>query len=290
VSITLGGVKLEEPHAADQRFAGLIWGPAGSGKTVLASTAPGRKLHLCFDPDGELSLADRADVSVLRLYKVNPLTVVGEMRKPDPYNLTRYLTEHSDVETVIFDSMTMFASMALHEAVAANKSQRNKISIEQPGISAYAYRNALVLGTATTMLAVTAKCNRNIIFTTHEGSPDTDEDGHVQSITMILSTNLANQIGLRINEVWHLRDTDGKQRTISVRPHSRYTPMKTRLFDADKPQFPWHFDANTLLGEGIADWWDAWKNNGGKKIALPLSGKATTTKGAQKRTPTQATV
>jgi hypothetical protein len=194
------------------------------------------------------------------------------------------------VETVIFDSMTMFASMALHEAVAANKSGRNKISIEQPGISAYAYRNALVLGTATTMLAVTAKCNRNIIFTTHEGSPDTDEDGHVQSITMILSTNLANQIGLRINEVWHLRDTDGKQRTISVRPHSRYTPMKTRLFDADKPQFPWHFDANTLLGEGIADWWDAWKNNGGKKIALPLSGKATTTKGAQKRTPTQATV
>jgi hypothetical protein len=290
VSITLGGVKLEEPHAADQRFAGLIWGPAGSGKTVLASTAPGRKLHLCFDPDGELSLADRADVSVLRLYKVNPLTVVGEMRKPDPYNLTRYLTEHSDVETVIFDSMTMFASMALHEAVAANKSGRNKISIEQPGISAYAYRNALVLGTATTMLAVTAKMNRNIIFTTHEGSPDTDEDGHVQSITMILSTNLANQIGLRINEVWHLRDTDGKQRTISVRPHSRYTPMKTRLFDADKPQFPWHFDANTLLGEGIADWWDAWKNNGGKKIPLPLSGKATTTKGAQKRTPTQATV
>jgi hypothetical protein len=188
VSITLGGVKLEQPHAADQRFAGLIWGPAGSGKTVLASTAPGRKLHLCFDPDGELSLADRADVSVLRLYKVNPLTVVGEMRKPDPYNLTRYLTEHPDVETVIFDSMTMFASMALHEAVAANKSGRNKISIEQPGISAYAYRNALVLGTATTMLAVTAKCNRNIIFTTHEGSPDTDEDGHVQSITMILSS------------------------------------------------------------------------------------------------------
>jgi hypothetical protein len=45
------------------------------------------------------------------------LTVVGEMRKPDPYNLTRYLTEHPTVETVIFDSMTMFASMALHEAV-----------------------------------------------------------------------------------------------------------------------------------------------------------------------------
>jgi hypothetical protein len=132
----------------------------------------------------------------------------------------------------------MFASMALHEAVNANKSGRNKISIEQPGIAAYAFRNALVLNAATSMLSLTAKANRNIIFTTHEGSPDTDEDGHVQSITMILSTNLANQIGLRINEVWHLRDTDGKQRTISVRPHSRYTPMKTRLFDADRATVP----------------------------------------------------
>jgi AAA domain len=289
VSITLGGVKLEEPHAADQRFAGLIWGPAGAGKTVLASTGPGCKLHLCFDPDGELSLADRADVSVLRLYKINPTIVVGECRKPDPYNLTRYFAEHPECETVIFDSMTMFANMALQEAVNANKTPRNKVSMEAPSMAGYAYRNAIVLGAATNFLAVTAKANRNIIFTTHEGSGERDDDGNLVSITMILSMNLANQIGLRINEVWHLRDQDGKQRTISVRPHSRYTPMKTRMFDADKPQFTWSFDANTHIGEGIADWWDAWKKNGGRKISLPSVGKATVTKGATKKVaPTHA--
>ena len=62
-------------------------------------------------------------------------------------------------------------------------------------------------------------------------------------------------------------------------------PMKTRLFNADRPQFAWHFDANTLIGEGIADWWEAWKQNGGKKIDLPSVGKATTTKGGVKRSP-----
>jgi len=179
--------------------------------------------------------------------------------------------------------MTMFAHYALQEAVNQNKTTRNKVSMEAPSMAGYAFRNAIVLGVATTMLAVTAKCGRNIIFTTHEGSAERDDDGNVTNITMILSTNLANQIGLRINEVWHLRDTDGKQRTISVRPHSRYVPMKTRMFNADKPQFPWHFDADTLIGEGIADWWTAWKEGQGKKIPLPSVGKATTTKGGTKK-------
>ena len=271
MSITLQGVPVEEPHATDQRFVALIWGPAGCGKTVLASTAPGRKLLLCFDPDGELSLAERADVSVMRFYPLNPLTVVGEFRKSDPYNLSRTLTSDlSDVETIIFDSMTMFAYMALHEAVQRVRTQRNQI----------------VLGTATTMLQLTARLKRNIIFTTHEGSPDLDDSGKVESITMILSTNLANQIGLRLNEVWHLRDDDGRTRTISVRPHSKLKPMKTRLFNADRPQFPWHFDANTLIGEGIADWWAAWKANGGQKLALPGVAKTTVTKGGVKKSPT----
>ena len=283
MSITLGGVKLEEPHATEQRFAGLIWGPAGSGKTVLASTAPGRKLFLCFDPDGDMSLADRGDCEVLRLYKVNPITVVGECRKPDPYGLTRYLNEHPLVETIVFDSMTMFAYMALQEAVNQNKTPRNKVSMENPSQAGYAYRNAIVLGAATNFLALTAKTNRNIVFTTHERAPEYDDEGNIVNITMILSMNLANQIGLRINEVWHLRDTGGLQRTISVRPHSRLTPMKTRMFDADKPQFAWYFDANTLIGEGIADWWAAWKNGQGKKIALPSASKDTVTKGGKKK-------
>jgi hypothetical protein len=281
--VQLLGVPVESPHATDMRFAALIWGPTGSGKTTLASTAPGHKLVLSFDPDGELSLADRADIQVMRFAKLNPITVVGEFRKPDPYGLTGYLRGNDSIETVVFDSMTTYAYMALQVAVSKLAGGKNAISMEQPSMAGYTYRNATVLAAATSLLGITAKLNRNIIFITHEGSAELDEKGSVVSITMILATNLANQIGLRLNEVWHLRDNDGKERTISVRPHSRMTPMKTRLFTADRPQFTWHFDANTMVGEGIADWWHAWKNNGGKKIPLPSTSTTSKTKGGMKK-------
>lgn len=281
--VTLQGVPVEAPHAADMRFVGLIWGPAGSGKSTLASTAPGKKLWLGFDPDGEMSLADRDDVQhVLKLYKHNQLTVVQEFKKGDPYNLTRFLTDHPEIETVVFDSMTTFAYMALAEAV--RMAGGTSISMEQPGINGYAYRNSLVLRAATNMLAITARLGRNLIFITHEGSPQVNDKGVTTSITMILSENLANQIGLRINEVWHLADADGVARIISVRPHTKMKPMKTRMFDADTAtKFSWHFNANTMLGEGIADWWHAWQENGGKKLALPSVARTTTTKGGVKK-------
>jgi hypothetical protein len=281
--VTLQGVPVEAPHAADMRFVSLIWGSAGSGKTTLASTAPGNKLWLGFDNDGEVSLVDREDVrDVLKLYKLNPLTVVQEFKKADPYNLTRFLTDRPDIKTVVFDSMTTYAYMALQEAV--RMAGGNKISMEQPGMQGYSYRNSLVLRAATNLLAITARLGRNVIFVTHEGSPMLNDDGNVESITMVLSENLANQIGLRINEVWHLADADGRSRWISVRPHTRTKPMKTRMFDTSSAtRFVWHFNADTMLGEGIADWWHAWQENGGKKLALPSVARATTTKGGVKK-------
>lgn len=262
--VTLQGVPVEAPTSRDMRFNGLIWGPAGCGKTTLAATAPGNKLFLEFDHDGEMSIADRGDVQhVLKLYKLNPLTVVQEFKKTDPYQLTGFLTKHPEIETVVFDSMTSFAYMALMEAVAH---AGGKISMEQPGMNGYTYRNGLVLRAATNMLRMTAALHRNLIFTTHEGTPSTDDAGNVVSISMILSENLANQIGLRINEVWHLADTDAGKRVISVRPHTRMRPMKTRMFDATTAtKFEWD-------SGGIADWWHAWQSNGGKKMPLPLKG------------------
>lgn len=281
MSETLRGVPLEAPTSRDMRFVGLIWGPAGSGKTTLASTAPGKKLWLGFDNDGEVSLADRGDVQhVMKFYKAATSTVVAELKTTDPYRLSVFLTEHPEIETVVFDSMTSYAYMALKEAVRLGKSS----TMEQPGINGYAYRNSLVLQAATTMLAITAKLNRNIIFITHEGAPQTNDDGTVVSITMILSENLANQIGLRINEVWHLADADNGTRIISVRPHTKMKPMKTRMFNAgNAAKFIWHFDANTLVGEGIADWWHAWQENGGKKIPLPSVATSSSTKGAARK-------
>src|SRR5215472_8829481 len=100
--LKLMGVPIEAPSARDMRIALLLWGSAGAGKTTLAATAPGRKLVLMCDPDGELSLVDRDDIQhVMRLYVLNPLTAVQEFKKPDPYGLTRFLTDHPEIETVI---------------------------------------------------------------------------------------------------------------------------------------------------------------------------------------------
>jgi hypothetical protein len=47
--------------------------------------------------------------------------------------------------------------------------------------------------------------------------------------------------------------------------------MKSRLFVSDKPEFVWHYDADTQQGEGIAEWYHAWQAGGGKKLALPVA-------------------
>jgi hypothetical protein len=36
--------------------------------------------------------------------------------------------------------------------------------------------------------------------------------------------------------------------------------------------FVWDFDADTLAGAGISDWWADWQANGNRKIALPVKG------------------
>ena len=39
----------------------MLWGKSGSGKTSLASSAPGRKLFIQFDNAGHISLIGRDD-------------------------------------------------------------------------------------------------------------------------------------------------------------------------------------------------------------------------------------
>ena len=48
-----GGVQITKPNELPDEMFGLIWGPAGTGKTTLACTAPGNKLLINFDPDWE---------------------------------------------------------------------------------------------------------------------------------------------------------------------------------------------------------------------------------------------
>ena len=86
---------------------------------------------------------------------------------------------------------------------------------------------------------------------------------------MSLSDALANDVSLRFNEVWHMKDT-GTERQIFIRPHGYWKPMKSRMFlSTQQSNFVWHYDADTLTGDGIAEWFDQWQQNGGRKIPLP---------------------
>jgi energy-coupling factor transporter ATP-binding protein EcfA2 len=66
-TLVAGGISIMPPTAEDMQLSMLLWGDSGSGKTTLAATAPGIKLYLLFDPNGDLSLAGRSDVLVLNL-------------------------------------------------------------------------------------------------------------------------------------------------------------------------------------------------------------------------------
>ena len=275
-----GGVVVKMPTAHNSQLFMLIWGDSGAGKTTLAATAPGKKLLVLFDPGGDLSLADREDVLVLDLSSMPTLQVMAQFRSADPYGIGKLLDAHPDIETVIVDSMTALAYIALKEAVQRAGGART--SLEQPGMNGYAFRNASLLRMTVALMQICAGHKRHLILVTHEGAEDRNEEGIVLSVTMALSSSVANQVGLRFNEVWHLSDT-GTEHRIAVRPCRLRKPMKTRLFQADKPEFVWHYNPDTQAGEGIADWYHAWQDGKGKKLPLPVRALQTTSKGGNKR-------
>ena len=275
-----GGVVVKMPTAHNSQLFMLIWGDSGAGKTTLAATAPGKKLLVLFDPGGDLSLADREDVLVLDLSSMPTLQVMAQFRSADPYGIGKLLDARPDIETVIVDSMTALAYIALKEAVQRAGGART--SLEQPGMNGYAFRNASLLRMTVALMQICAGHKRHLILVTHEGAEDRNEEGIVLSVTMALSSSVANQVGLRFNEVWHLSDT-GTEHRIAVRPCRLRKPMKTRLFQADKPEFVWHYNPDTQVGEGIADWYHAWQDGKGKKLPLPVRALQTTSKGGNKK-------
>jgi hypothetical protein len=275
-----GGVQITAPSAEQAQLNMFLWGDTGSGKTTLAATAPGKKLLLLLDPGGALSLVTRDDVSVLDVSSHTHVQVMGEFRKADPYGLNKLLTEHPEYETVILDSLTSLSYLALQDAV--QRAGGSRISLEQPGINGYAHRNASVVRVTTQLMRLCGALNRHFIVVTHEGSGNRNEEGVLLSVSTILSENTANQIGLKFNEVWHVSD-NGKERIIAVRPCRLRKPMKTRLFGADKPEFVWDYDPDTQVGAGIAEWYRAWQDGGGKRLPLPTRVTSTTSKGGVKK-------
>lgn len=271
--IKLGTFEIKKAAESSTTFALLLWGPSGGGKTTLASTAPGVKLWVLFDPGGTDSIADRDDVLVLDLSQERH-SVVEKFTSEDPFGMEKMLKDHSEIETLVFDSATTYAALATEAAVANIPSAK----LNNPGPQGYGARNAYVLRALSVLMRLAKRQNKNFIIIAHEDAPTKDDQGVIRSIEMNLGGKMANQLGATIGEMWHLSDTgkkttaNGKQfdeRRIAVRPCRMRTTMKTRIFNADVPEFNWLYDPLTKTGEGISDWYRKWREAGGKKIPLP---------------------
>lgn len=267
MEIKLGARILNAPNTNDFVFSALIWGQSGCGKTTLASTAPGVKLWVLFDPGGTTSLIGRDDVVVLDL-SAEKHDVVTRFKEDDPFGLSRTLKEHPEIETVILDSITAVAEIATENAVAHVKSAE----LESPGMKGYGHRNALTLRVVTALMRIASRMGRNFIAIAHEDSPDKDEKGNILQITTAIGGKMTNQIGMKLSEIWWMSQTDAGERRIAVRPARMRRPMKSRMFDLSGPaEFVWKYNPNTWSGDGIEAWIKKWKENDGRKLAVPTA-------------------
>lgn len=267
--IIVGGVPITNVADADiaRRVSLLLWGPSGCGKTTLAATLPGKKLLLNFDPDGPSSISNFDDVDVADLSE-SPHTVADQAkRSSDPFGLKRAI---DDYDSIIVDSMTNFTHMSLMQGISGVKGA----TIERPSPGAYQVRNALALQLTKNVLRLTGKHNKHCCIICHEAAPVTNDEGMVLFITLMLGGQLPEQTGVDFSETWYMNDT-GKVRRIAVRPVRQRKPMKTRMFSIkEEVEFVWEYDAEARSGDGIAEWYAAWKENGYKKVPLPKAKKA----------------
>lgn len=246
----------------------LLWGPSGCGKTIFAGTAPKKRLFIMFDPDGARSLKNDPENNLIMDLSSQPPGIVEEAKSTNnPFGLNDLLTQHQDIQTVIIDSITAFASQAVAYS-AGHKSAPGAV-FENPSMSGYGFRNRFTLGLAKNLLAVTGKHNRNIIFICHEDVPKLNDKGEIVSITILLGGSLPEEVPLQISEVWNLRDT-GKARFVTCRTVGYRKPMKSRMFDT-RTNFEFKNDYDVVTGTGITidKIYETWKANNFDKIPLP---------------------
>jgi hypothetical protein len=263
MAITIAGIEAKPIADKPARMSVVLWGPAGSGKTTLASTAPGKKLFLMFDPDGATSIANADDVLVADMGQMSPGQIDGATNE-NPWNL-RQTMEDNKIDTLIVDSLTNFGIKAIARGIIGI----NKATMVNPSKQGYGARTGYTHQLCLNLLNMTAKLNKHVVFIAHEGSGETNDSGAVISYPIGLGGQLPTMIPNLMSEVWYVND-DGKDRKIMVRPARMRKPMKTRMFTTTGDvEFVWKYDADTRTGDGIATWFDAWVKGGKQKLPLP---------------------
>lgn len=242
----------------------FLWGLPGCGKTHFAGTATGKRLWINFDPEGTASLPESDDTIVLD-YANEPIeSYMKQVQSANPFNLEGIFKDHPDIQTVVVDSVTRF----VQNAVAYSVGRAPGATFENPGKAGYGYRSRFTLGLINSMLLVTGKHDKNIIFIGHEGPPLTNEAGVIQAVTIMLGGDMGVSVPMQISEVWHMSERNF-ERTVQVRQIGLHKPMKTRMFDASKRS---SFTSSNTASPSLitlSDLFQKWKENKGNKLELP---------------------
>lgn len=277
MTLSLGGLPVTSPENSIKCMSILLWGSAGTGKSTLAMTAPGDILYLQFDQTGIPGISEtvvnagqEVHINAVRFNQEDD-NVVEKFKTANPINIEGFLKENTNIRTVVFDSLTTFAEKALAFGVLkARATPKGRTStIEDPGYSGYGHKRTLVEQCVRNLAVSCAKFDVNSIFLAHEGPPEKNTDGSVVERTLSLGSSLNISIPKDIGEIWHIADTD-KERRIYIRNSGVLRPMRSRMFFTENVRhFKLNFNAENWSGSGIADWFEAWKANGFKKINPP---------------------
>lgn len=286
INKTVGNLPIKsgsDKDGASLRHAILLWGPSGCGKTTLAASAPGKKLWLSFGDNEHVSVMHRKDVVFVELFQHTHEELFKLSRGgKNPFGLDQVLSEDTDITTVVVDSITALAYLALLEAIYTAKAGASKKdgfvpSIEMPGLSAYGARNGLVLEVLTGILRVTSKHGVNVILTAHEADASMKVEGGreiIDYVSIMLGGQIVNNVTLRLSEIWYMMQTVSgeKDRIICVRPTRLRKPMKSRMFSQKgKPEFVIGYDAEKPdKGQmTLASLFEDWEKAGYTKIPVP---------------------
>jgi len=282
--IIVGPAEATSGAEAAKRMAILLWGAAACGKTTFAATAPGVKLWLSFGDQEHVSIADRSDVIIANLSAYSIDELFKHALNENPFGLDQTLASHVEIETVVCDSATAIAYMALQHSIAQGVGAGKNFAptLMEPGQAAYGGRNAVMLKILTGLLRITSKHGVHLIITAHEADPSTEKDGVVNFVTIMLGGQLVNNVTMRLSEIWYMSERHG-ERKLAIRPTRLRRPMKTRMFSSKgDPEFvlkynpemsDYHKDQMTIAG-----WFGEWSENG-TKVPVPKMEKKDDAKG-----------
>lgn len=262
MELKIAGVEVKKVEQQPKRLNLMLWGMSGIGKTLFASTAPGKKLWLSFDPDGLSTLnfaPEKENIETVDLSKSN-YSIVRQGCNENCFGIEMYLRDNT-FDTVVFDSATTYLDLCLRLGIEGIKNA----TMELPSMAGYAKKNSYFKQTMINLIRLTGKYNKHLIIIAHQDNGKMDEIGNLIEIAPMIGGSNGQSIAIMLSEIWFLGNFNGK-RKVMFAPFSTYKLMKSRMIDLDKcKQIEWNYNLETG-GHGLNTWYEQWLKSDSKII------------------------